>query len=296
MRVVLGYGASPDSDVAAALVARVHWPHESQIRIVHAVETRAASGPDDPLAPAAGRAPTRLAQEDADLAAQSVARWLEQIPAAEFTLGYGKAVTVLADEARLLNADLLVVGSRRRGPYATLLFGSVSADLVDMAPCPVLIARGSTVSRVVLAADGSDAAQRAIEIVAAWPLFDGAVVEVLSVGDAAADAAADVGTDAAVGRGDTEGVADPRGGSADPLTIAQAAAQRLRAAGRQANATARIGKPAEHILELAATSRADLVVMGTRGHTGLNRAILGSTAREVLLATEASVLVCRIDS
>jgi len=35
-----------------------------------------------------------------------------------------------------------------------------------------------------------------------------------------------------------------------------------------------------------------MVVLGSRGHTGLARAVLGSVAREVLLGTAASVLIC----
>jgi nucleotide-binding universal stress UspA family protein len=53
----------------------------------------------------------------------------------------GPAVSVLLDAAR--EAQLLVVGSRGRGRFASLLLGSVSQALAHHAPCPLVIHRGA---------------------------------------------------------------------------------------------------------------------------------------------------------
>lgn len=49
----------------------------------------------------------------------------------------GPAARALVDAAR--NADMLVVGSRGRGGFSSLLLGSVSSQCAHHAPCPVVI-------------------------------------------------------------------------------------------------------------------------------------------------------------
>jgi nucleotide-binding universal stress UspA family protein len=46
----------------------------------------------------------------------------------------------LLDEGK--DADLLVVGSRGRGGFSSLLLGSVSQQVTHHAPCPVVVIRG----------------------------------------------------------------------------------------------------------------------------------------------------------
>ena len=49
----------------------------------------------------------------------------------------GQPAELLLAEAQ--NADLIVVGNRGRGGFASLLLGSVSQQVVHHAPCPVLV-------------------------------------------------------------------------------------------------------------------------------------------------------------
>jgi nucleotide-binding universal stress UspA family protein len=275
MRVVVGYDGSGGSEIAAALLAGVVWPSGSEFHFVHAVATRAASPPRHVLSSAAGRVPRQTAIEDAEIALESAEKWLDAIPGAEMIVAYGRAAKVLSNEARKIGADLVIVGSGGRGPYSSLLLGSVSADVVDNAPCPVLVARRSTVEHVLVATDGSETAELGVRAVSEWPMFEPASIKVISVGDV------------------LHGHGESHETDFDHVAVAAATARGLRTAGRHARATIRVGDPAQQILAVAKRSRADLVVLGTRGHTGLARAILGSTAREVLLSTQASVLVAR---
>ena len=53
------------------------------------------------------------------------------------------------------------------------------------------------------------------------------------------------------------------------------------------------GDPAEEILRAAERHRADLIVMGSKGLTGLERYLLGSVSRKVARHASCSVLVVR---
>jgi nucleotide-binding universal stress UspA family protein len=53
------------------------------------------------------------------------------------------------------------------------------------------------------------------------------------------------------------------------------------------------GEATADILELAVSEKAQLVVVGHAGHTGLARMLLGSVAEEVVRAAPSSILVVR---
>jgi nucleotide-binding universal stress UspA family protein len=53
------------------------------------------------------------------------------------------------------------------------------------------------------------------------------------------------------------------------------------------------GEVAQRILDIARESRADLIVMGTHGRTGLRRLLMGSVAEEVVRNADCPVLTVR---
>ncbi|MEU9700742.1 universal stress protein [Streptomyces sp. NPDC047981] len=75
-----------------------------------------------------------------DTVLNSVGAWIEQqdvrVPVRYESLD-GTVPDALLDQAR--SARLLVVGSRGRGGFASLLLGSVSRSLATSAPCPVVV-------------------------------------------------------------------------------------------------------------------------------------------------------------
>jgi nucleotide-binding universal stress UspA family protein len=63
----------------------------------------------------------------------------------------GDPATQISELARSRDVDLIVLGSRNRGPFAAALLGSVSKDVVNHADRPVLIAHAAADRRRVLA-------------------------------------------------------------------------------------------------------------------------------------------------
>jgi universal stress protein A len=53
----------------------------------------------------------------------------------------------------------------------------------------------------------------------------------------------------------------------------------------------RFGRPAKEIVDLAEEESADLIVVGTHGHTGVKHLVMGSVARSVLKTAHRPVLI-----
>ena len=69
--------------------------------------------------------------------------------------------------------------------------------------------------------------------------------------------------------------------------------KRARAGGVRATSTIVEGSPADRIVRVARARRADVIVMGTHGRTGLARFILGSVASRVISTSPCPVLTVR---
>ena len=66
-----------------------------------------------------------------------------------------------------------------------------------------------------------------------------------------------------------------------------------RRAGVRASGVIVVGSPYEEITRAARSRRADMIVIGTHGRTGLTRALLGSVAMRVLATARCPVLTVR---
>lgn len=165
-----------------------------------------------------------------------------------------------------LGSDLICLGAHGRSRTAGIVFGSVATAMVRHAPCSVLIAREPPAERfphlIVYATDGSADALAAARVAAQIAAKHDATVLAFHVSD---------------------------GG--DGGDIAEGSLQLLESLGREPVVKVEHGSAKRRIVETAASAGASLVVVGSRGRTGL--AALGSVSEHVAHRAPCSVLVVR---
>jgi nucleotide-binding universal stress UspA family protein len=294
MRLMLAYDGSACADAARDLVARLPLPAGSAITVVTALERgpQLFGAPDFAIVPhdvddAEGMllADLQRMMHDAAEPLRTTDRHVDT------RVVRGRPATAILDEAASIQPDLLVVGSRGHGPLASVVMGSVSAEVVDHAPCPVLVARHPSVTRLVVGADGSSSADRALALLRRWPIFAGHPATVVTVTEPISSWAGRISTTVyPVWVDQHESATDRRGAAQE---IGERGAEELERAGISATVELREGDPAEQLIRAAQASEADLIVVGSRGLSTLPRLVIGSVARKVLLHAPQSVLVVR---
>jgi nucleotide-binding universal stress UspA family protein len=189
-----------------------------------------------------------------------------RVPFAE--AGFGPVAHLTGDvDPRLAlqrEGSLLVVGPRGTGRLKALGLGSTTEYLLHDPPAPMVIARaGRPVRDVLVGADGSPHARAAIRAFAElpWAATTSVVIAAVDDGRVAPDEALD---------------------SARAIVEPIAASVRT---------TVLDGHVASALLAQATEDHADLVVLGTRGLTGLRPLRVGSTAGAISRAGRHNVLV-----
>jgi nucleotide-binding universal stress UspA family protein len=290
---MVAYDGSPGAEKALDLLAALDLPSGSSITLLTvlepAIDVFGAPGFTD--GSGAAEADAMLIADLQELLASAAAK-LPQRYRVDTRVIRGRPATSLLSEAELMRPDLIVVGSRGHGPFASILLGSVSTELVDHAPCPVLVARRSTVERIVIGTDGSDAARHALDVVNGWPCLAGLPLIVTAVAPRTETWASAI-SPALVSEW-PQALSDlNREAEAKARRSADDAARVLAAAGHPATVEVRCGDAADQLIAVADSRGADLIVVGSRGLTSWSRLLLGSVARKIILHARQSVLVVR---
>lgn len=286
-RVVVGVDGSPAAAAALRYACDAAARRRVPLLVVHAYLWPVYP---PPLLPGSefvstGEAGERLAQDLLDEALQTVAELAPGLPATG-AIGRGGAGEVLLEHGAG-GTELLVVGSRGRGGFRSLLLGSTSTVVAERAHCPVVVVRrGEAPSdghfRVVVGVDGSEVSEQAIGFAMAEAARRGATLEAVTAWnriDALPPGLVATGTVDTVPT--TEEIA---------LALSESLAG-WREKFPEVAVTQRVvvGHPAHVLAE--ASRYADLVVVGTRGHSAATSLLLGSTSRAVLHHASSPVAV-----
>jgi nucleotide-binding universal stress UspA family protein len=211
----------------------------------------------------------------------------------------GEVVPALEREVRVHDVDLVVMTTHGRAGLARAWLGSVADALVRTLEVPVLLVRpddGPPPDRladggyrhVLLALDGSERAERAIE--PALALAPGADTRITLLRTAAPPAAITSPYLPHAARFTHEEMERSRAAAEEYLA---GAAAPLKDRGRDVHTVAAVDyHAARAIIRFADENDVDLIAMGTHGRSPVTRLVLGSTSDKVVRSASVPVLVC----
>lgn len=282
-KILVGYDESPAS--RAALLEAAHWVknHGGELALVHAVffETEEFG-----IAPEQLEKRIALGRRLCTAAVESVGTD-PGVPARSI-ICEGEPPEVLLDTADGMGADLLVLGTYGRRGLRRMLMGSVTAQVIGKARADVLVVhrpcqecRGEY-RTLLVPYDGSAFSRAALGRACELAGLDGARVTALYVIPRYEEM---------IGFMRTEGISARLAEEAQKIV---ADAVRI-GAERGVTVETRVadGPAADRVVDEVKKSRFELVVMGSHGHRGMERALLGSTAERVILNAPCPVLVVK---
>lgn len=225
---------------------------------------------------------------------------------AEAHLRVGRPFMEIAEAARAVATDLVVVTTHGFTGLKHVLLGSTAERVVRHAPCPVWVVRqppaspppaptpeagsgaaGFALRRVVMSTDFSEPSRAALAYAQAVAARFRAELILVHVAERPL-------VDPHLTEIDTQAYEDHAWQSTQQQL--DKAINALRAAGLQAGGRLLSGVPWNEVVELARCEAADLIVAGTHGYTGLKHILLGSTAERILRHAPCPVVVVREDS
>jgi nucleotide-binding universal stress UspA family protein len=287
MRILIASDGSLSATAAIVTARRFPWPKGTLAFGVIAREGAATPGRT------AVRA--RLSEAAKLVAENTAAALVRRWPDVRVRLAEGPAVDAIVQRAKTIRANVVVLGWRGHGAVRRLLAGSVSRGVVRHAPCPVLVVRRAMagVQNIVIGFDGSEQARRAVALVARLAAPAGGRVLLLTAADTPRMPSHSLLPS------DVRGTVAAEVARINRLRVATARAQldlaagTLRAAGWKTQTRVTTLGPLKSLLAAVSETDANLLVVGARGTTGLERLLLGSVAEGALDRSPVPVLIVR---
>lgn len=189
----------------------------------------------------------------------------------------------IVDQAKAVGADLIVMATHGRTGLSRLLLGSVTERVLRSSKCPVLVARGGSalvtplISRIAVATDFSEHAERALNVAARVAALTGASLTLVHAhpNPIYTDG---ISLDGDLLRESVEGAEEALKSLAQKHSV---------------NAETRVvmGSPVAALHDYLESNSTDLLVMGTHGRRGLSHALLGSVAEQTVRYATCATLV-----
>ncbi len=222
-------------------------------------------------------------------------------------VGRGQPAEVIVAQADGVSADLVIVGTHGHRGVRRLLFGSVAGEVLRSCRRPVLTvpiayanrlvedpvdaASAIEVTRILVPTDFSDDARAGLRMGLELAVGFGAELHLLHVVDSrSGDALEPLLGDRQENVRNLLGHAQTKGKA---VLAREVAALGPGADDVSTHEHVRLGTPSHEIEELVRGGDVDLVVMGSRGRTGVGDFLLGSTAERVSRACPVPVLTVR---
>ena len=200
----------------------------------------------------------------------------------------GEPPEVIVEIARGKKADLIALGTYGRKGLKRLIMGSVTSRVVLNAPCDVLVVKkprsncSGNYHSLLVPFDGSESSKKALTKACDLAKVDGAEVSAIYV----------------IPRYEemmdffkTESVKKSLIQEAEK--IVDGAKKIAAGLGVSIKAVVQEGHAFEMIVEIADTMKHDLIVVGTHGWRGVNKALMGSTAERVIAHASCPILVAK---
>jgi len=170
--------------------------------------------------------------------------------------------------------DLVVIGNRAKNQAARFSLGSVAEKVARHAECPVIVVkRKPKVARMLVAIDGSEHAEKALEYAVQIAKKHGAKITLLHVEEAKLLRL------------------EPKAIEGIGECILLDVATKIKEV--EFDKKLEFGSPAETIIKVAKKEDYDLIVIGSRGLSSVKRFFLGSVSDDVSMHAQCSVMIVR---
>ena len=288
MKIILAMDTSPASTAALDEIVARQWPAGSSFEVLSVVEPSHLWTTSE--------VPQEAARRAEEVVQSGAAQLRSKGHEVAGTVLSGDPKAVILDQARSWGADFIVVGSHGGSAITRLILGNVAANVLRYAPCSVEIVRGRLNlgrTRVLLATDGSPSSERAARSIAERPWPAGTAFRVLSAVELILPPTRALMEPPFV---DSAFIESARGEAMQRSQDAIARAMEILAAtggDLSESISVLLDTPRAIILEEANRWGADLIVLGSHGHSGVERFLLGSVSEGVALHATCSVEIIR---